>query len=149
MSDWWRESLVGVEGEDHQRIRKLVNPAFSKSVIAQMTDSFRDLAHDVIDRFADAGECEFMSDFAEPFSSRALARLLGLAEDDWQELSELSGVLGLAFGPTVRKDLARIESALLALYARADRLVAQARSHPSDDFVTLLTNAGRRRRSTI
>lgn len=141
LSDWWKGSLVGLEGDDHQRIRKLVNPAFSKSVIAQLTESFRELAHDIIDGFADAGECEFMIDFAEPFSSRALARLLGLPEDEWRELSALSSDLGLAFGPTIHQERERIESAILGLYDRADVLVLRARDNPGDDFVSMLANA--------
>ena len=133
--------MVGLEGDDHQRVRKLVNPAFSKTVIDRLTESFRELAHDIIDQFADAGTCEFMIDFAEPFSSRALARLLGLPEDDWRALSELSGDLGLAFGPSIHAERERIEAAILGLYERADVLISRARTQPSGDFVSMLTTA--------
>ncbi|MFC9763454.1 cytochrome P450 [Rhodococcus jostii] len=141
LSDWWKNSLVGMEGEDHARIRKLVNPAFSHSVIATMTDSFRELAHDIIDQFADSGMCEFMTDFAEPYSSRALSRLLDLPEEDWRELTRLAADMGLAFGPEIVEQRARIEAAILDLYARADELVAQRRVHPTDDFVSALVTA--------
>jgi len=141
LSDWWKSSLVGMEGEDHARIRKLVNPAFSHSVIATMTESFRELAHDVIDQFADSGACEFMTDFAEPYSSRALCRLLALPEGDWRELTQLSSDMGLAFGPEIAEQRATIEAAILALYARADELVAQRRRQPTDDFVSQLVIA--------
>ncbi len=141
LSDWWKSSLVGMEGEDHARIRKLVNPAFSHSVIATMTESFRELAHDVIDQFADSGACEFMTDFAEPYSSRALCRLLALPEEDWRELTQLSADMGLAFGPEIAEQRATIEAAILALYARADELVAQRRIQPTEDFVSQLVIA--------
>lgn len=141
LSDWWKKSLVGMEGEDHARIRKLVNPAFSHSVIATMTDSFRELAHDVIDQFADSGVCEFMTDFAEPYSSRALSRLLDLPEEDWRELTQLAADMGLAFGPEIVEERPKIEAAILGLYARADKLVEDRRRRPTDDFVSELVAA--------
>ncbi len=143
LADWWSNTLVGVEGDDHARLRRMLNPAFSKSAIAPLETSFRELAHDVIDQFAARGSCEFMSDFAEPFSSRALARLLGLAETEWRELSDLASDLGLAFGPAIVAERPRIEAAILDLYARAEAVVAQRRRKPQDDFVTgLLRNSG-------
>jgi cytochrome P450 len=141
LSNWWKSSLVAMEGEDHGRIRRLVNPAFSHSVIATMEQSFRELAHDIIDQFEDHGECEFMADFAGPYSSRALCRLLGLPEADWRALTQVAADMGLAFGPEIVEQRATIEAAILDLYARADALVAQRRHQSTGDFVSALVTA--------
>lgn len=145
LHDWWQQTLVSVDAADHTRLRRLVNPAFSRSAIERMTASFRELAADVADRFVDSGSCEFMADFAEPYSSRALCRLLGIPEDDWKQLSDEAADLGLAFGPEIVDKLPQIEAAILALDARADDLVATRRAEPRDDFVSrLMTVAGDR-----
>ncbi|MGG6382503.1 cytochrome P450 [Paenarthrobacter sp. NEAU-H11] len=139
--DWWQRTLVAVPDEDHARIRRLVNPAFSKSAVALMTEQFRELAHELIDGFVASGSCEFMADFAEPFSARALCRLLGIPEDDWKELSDQSADLGLAFGPEIAEQRGRIEAAILALGKRADRLIEAAQRHPGRDVVSTLVQA--------
>ena len=35
-SDWWQETLLSLEGDDHARIRRLMVPAFRNKVIAEM-----------------------------------------------------------------------------------------------------------------
>src|SRR5690349_6744204 len=35
-SDWWQETLLSLEGEDHARIRRLLTPAFRSRTIAAM-----------------------------------------------------------------------------------------------------------------
>ncbi len=34
-SDWWQETLLSLEGEDHARIRRLLMPAFRNKTIAR------------------------------------------------------------------------------------------------------------------
>jgi cytochrome P450 len=29
-SDWWKQTLLSLEGDDHSRLRRLLNPAFSR-----------------------------------------------------------------------------------------------------------------------
>ena len=53
-SDWWQETLLSLEGEDHARIRKLMVPAFKNRVIAELRPTFQGIAHELIDAFAAA-----------------------------------------------------------------------------------------------
>jgi cytochrome P450 len=72
-ADWWSESVLSLEGWDHARLRKLVTLPFSRKLISAMAPSFRDLATELIDGFADTGRCEFVSAFAEPYATRVPA----------------------------------------------------------------------------
>jgi cytochrome P450 len=141
LSEWWSEIMLSKEGDDHRRLRKLANPAFSRSLIERMAPQFRALADELIDDFAAAGQCEFVSQFAEPYAARVLCKLVGMDEGMWHDLARWSTDLGLAFGVTIRDDLERIEDALTQLYAVSDELIGQRRRRPGDDVVSSLVQA--------
>ncbi|MFE0421251.1 cytochrome P450 [Streptomyces sp. NPDC058953] len=143
LADWWSTWVLHQEGEDHRRLRRLMNPAFSARSATALLPRFRALATELTDAFADKGRCEFVAEFAEPYAARVLAVLLGLPESEWPVFAGESTVLGLAMGVNVRRDLDRIEGALAALYAYADELIADRRRRERDDFVSRLVRASR------
>lgn len=138
---WWKETLLSLEGEDHARIRRLLMPAFRNRTIAAMRPSFQALANELIDEFAPRGECEFISEFAEPYSARILCRLLGLPEDNWAQLAHLVDDLGASFGINLAAELPRIEAALTGLHEYVDEVIADRMRRPSDDLVSTLIQA--------
>ncbi|MDQ6642721.1 MAG: cytochrome P450 [Actinomycetota bacterium] len=140
-SDWWQETLLSLEGEDHTRIRRLLMPAFRNKTIAAMRPRFQALADELIDGFAAEGEVEFVSQFAEPYASRIICVLLGLPEAAWPEVAHWADDLGKSFGIGVADDLPVIESALTGLHDYLDGVVADRMSHPRDDLVTTLVQA--------
>jgi cytochrome P450 len=141
LSEWWSEIMLSKEGDDHRRLRKLGNPAFSRTLIERMVPEFQELAEELIDSYAGSGRCEFVSQFAEPYAARVLCKLVGMDEGHWHDLARWSTDMGLAFGVTIRDDLERIEAALTNLYAVSDELIAQRRIEPGDDVVSSLVQA--------
>jgi len=141
LSEWWSEIMLSKEGDDHRRLRKLGNPAFSRTLIERMVPEFQELAEELIDIYAGSGRCEFVSQFAEPYAARVLCKLVGMDEGHWHDLARWSTDMGLAFGVTIRDDLERIEAALTNLYAVSDELIAQRRIEPGDDVVSSLVQA--------
>jgi cytochrome P450 len=142
-TDWWNDVLMNLEGEDHHRIRRLLNPAFSPKVINAMVPQFQALAEELVDAFVDEGRCEFVSQFAEPYSARILCILLGLPESEWQQISTWAVDLGLSLGVTFAQDLDKIHAALEGLYGYCNELIADRRDNPRDDLTTRLVQASR------
>ena len=140
-AQWWSGWVLNKEGEDHQRLRRLLTPAFSRRFIDALVPRFAGLAGELADSFAATGRCEFMADFAEPYAARVIAIILGLPEQEWPTIAAESAAVGLAMGVRIREDLPRIEAALANLYAYADALIADRLSRPRDDFVTALVQA--------
>jgi cytochrome P450 len=141
LARWWALNVLSAEGDDHRRLRRIANPAFSRSLMERMVPGFRDLAGELVDAFAGRGRCEFVSEFAEPYSARVLCRLVGLDEGRWQDVSHWSTDIGLAFGVTIAQDRERIEIALAKLYGLADELIAERREAPGDDVISGLVAA--------
>jgi cytochrome P450 len=145
-SDWWQEVLLSLEGDDHLRLRRLLQPAFRSKTIAAMRPRFQALADELIDGFAPRGGVEFIAEFAEPYAARILCVLIGLPEDNWQQVAHWADDLGKAFGIRIKDDLPRIEAALAGLYGYVDDLIEQrSRELDSgvvgDDLVTTLLTA--------
>jgi cytochrome P450 len=140
-ADWWAGWVLNKEGADHQRLRTLLNPAFSRRLVAALEPRFAALAAELVDCFAEPGRCEFMAEFAEPYAARVIAIMLGIPEHQWPVIARDSATLGLAMGVSIRQNLGQIEAALGRLYAYADALIADRRAVPRDDCVTSLVRA--------
>ncbi|MET8249093.1 cytochrome P450 [Streptomyces sp. NPDC005202] len=140
---WWASWVLNKEGEEHHRLRRLMNPAFSHKLIGGLVPRFQALATELIDGFKEPGRCEFVSEFAEPYAARVIAIMLGLPESEWPVIARDSATIGLALGVTFRQDLPKIEAALENLYAYADEVIADRRRKERDDFVSALVRASR------
>ncbi|MFF5259219.1 cytochrome P450 [Actinomadura viridis] len=142
-AEWWANWVLNKEGEDHHRLRRLMNPAFSRRLISGLVPRFRALAGELVDGFAEPDRCEFVSEFAEPYAARVIAIMLGLPEEEWPVIARDSATIGLAMGVTIAEDLPRIEAALDTLYGYVDELIDDRLREPRDDFVTRLVQAER------
>jgi cytochrome P450 len=141
--DWWTKNLLVLEGEDHHRIRRLLNPAFSPRLLKSLVPRFQALANELVDAFIDKGECEFVSDFAEPYATRVLTIMLGIPESEWPTIARLASTIGLALGVTLKQDLHKVEAALTELYEYAEELIKDRQANPGEDFVSRLVLASR------
>jgi cytochrome P450 len=80
-------NMLGSEGEDQQRIRRVLEPPFRpRDVEERTTGMIPALAHELIDGFEDRGTCDLFTEFADPMSVRSLRFLLGLDEVAWEDL---------------------------------------------------------------
>ena len=143
LAQWWQSWILNKEGEEHHRLRRLMNPAFSPKLIGGLVPRFQALGNELIDGFHRSDSCEFISEFADPYAARVIAIMLGIPEEEWPIISREAATIGLALSVTIRSELPRIEAALGHLYDYADDLIADRRAHPKDDFVTTLVNASR------
>lgn len=140
-AEWWDGILMNKEGEDHKRLRKLANAAFTPRIIKALRPRFEDLANELVDGFVDRGACEFMSEFSEPYATRVICMLLGIPESEWRQVAAWSGDIGLALGVTFGQEIASINQAMLDLFDYSRQLIAERRCAPGDDFLTTLVQA--------
>ena len=80
-------NMLGSEGPDQRRIRRVVEPPFRPRDVEERTQGMiPTLAHELIDGFVDRGEADLFRGFADPMSVRSLRFMLGLDEVPWQDL---------------------------------------------------------------
>ncbi len=138
---WWNEMMLSLEGQDHIRIRKLANPAFSPKIIEALKPEFTKLANDLIDDFCEKGSAEFMSEFAEPYSAKVITLLLGLPPELWREIADLATKLGYVFSVTIKQDLPEIEAGLRGILAITQNLIDSHTELDPDSFISTMVQA--------
>ncbi len=127
-AEWWCRMLLNRTGEDHDRLRALAAPAFSKDLIADLRPGFTALAEELVEGFSGRGRCEFMAEFAEPYATRVICDLVGVPHDGWRELADHAAGMGLALGVTYRRDMERVNAATDAMFGFAREAIADTRA---------------------
>jgi len=80
-------NMLGSEGADQRRIRRVVEPPFRPRDVEERTKGMIPaLANELIDGFEARGECDLFRGFADPLSVRSLRFMLGLDEVAWEDL---------------------------------------------------------------
>jgi cytochrome P450 len=141
LAEWWSRIILNVEGEAHDRQRRLVRRAFTPRAVEALRPAMRAVAGELVDAFAPAGRCDFMAQFADPYPSRIICALLGVPREEQESFRGWANTLGLAFSFEAAAQLERIEVALHGLLVCVDGLLAARRAAPGDDLVSALLGA--------
>jgi cytochrome P450 len=81
------KNVLGSEGPDQQRIRRVLEPPFRPRDVEERTQGMiPKLANELIDGFEARGECDLFREFADPMSVRSLRFMLGLEDVPWEDL---------------------------------------------------------------
>ncbi len=143
--DWWQDMILNIGGERHERLRRLVMPAFRPGVIEALRPRMREQIAVAIDGVRSGADDPISTDvvatIADPYPIAVLADVLGIPDDERAAVRRWTTDLGLVFGFHGAAYLARIEAALLGLYGVADRLIAERRRRAGDDLVSRLVDA--------
>jgi cytochrome P450 len=71
-----------IDGEDHRKWRRLLDPMFAPKQVARMEGQIRQLAGELIDAFAPAGKADLYKDFCTPLPCLTFLRLVGAPVED-------------------------------------------------------------------
>jgi cytochrome P450 family 150 subfamily A5 len=137
------DQITTMDPPKHKAHRALVTRLITPKRLRENEDFMWRNADRQIDEFLDRGECEFVSDFAGPFTLYVIADLLGVPEEDheWfrQELQGGGSHRPQGLGSTGSASLGH--SPLEFLYDRIGTYVEERRREPRDDVLTGLATA--------
>ena len=71
-----------VDPPEHAKYRRILDPLFTPREMAGREPAVTALVNQMIDRFADRGECDFHAEFAVPLPCTVFLKLLGLPLED-------------------------------------------------------------------
>jgi cytochrome P450 len=134
-------SLLGKEGEDHTRIRRLVSRSFTPRAADTHRPFMRELVEELVGGFAPRGECEFMADFADHYPVQVIAYLMGVPRTDRPLFAAWGDSLTHLLSFELHSRLAEVEAAQQAMSSYLADLIAERRAAPRDDLVSELIAA--------
>ena len=137
------DQLTTMDPPKHKAHRGLLMRLITPKRLRENEDFMWRHADRQIDEFIGRGECEFVRDFAGPFTLYVIADLLGVPEEDheWfrQELQGGGRQREQALGSTGSRTMSH--SPLEFLYERLTTYVEDRRREPRDDVLTGLATA--------
>jgi cytochrome P450 len=127
-------TMLEMDDPEHGQYRKVVSPSFSRRSMEQWSSNITTLANQLVDKFAPTGRAELVRDFAFEYPISVIASILGLPEADLPEFQREAIII---IDPTNPRALEA--SRWLGEYFA--RIVAQRRTEPGDDLVSVLVDA--------
>ena len=132
-----RANIMGMRQEDHGAMKKLVRPPFGWEELRALQPEIDSVAQEIVDSMASRGECEFVFDVASKLPVFTFCRLLGVPD----ALREQVFALGNAAADTENPARAdQSNSALLGLFAIAQRVAADKRERPDKSIMSYLVH---------
>ena len=137
-----RRNILHVNGDQHRRLRNLVNPAFTPRSADRWRPAMREYLARLWEPLASEHRCDFVAAFAKPYPSLTIATVMGAPLEDAPKLYEWSNLFQRQFDPhSLMNELDAIERACEEFYEWAGALIERRRSDPADDLISILIAA--------
>ena len=141
--DLFLDSILGKDGDDHTRIKKLVLPAFTHRAMQSWKETAEKLATELVQKIPDNGSTELVTALANPLPLEMISEILGVPLKDRELFNKWGNTLariGLD-GPRTTGEIKELEFASNELTSYMAELLAIRRLHPEDDLLTSFANA--------
>ncbi len=125
----------------HQRIRKVVTPSVAPRSLAGFEPELRSRAEAIVDGAVERGTCDFLVDVAAELPLQAIARLLGVPQEDRHRLFRWAEVTLDHDDHDLGESTARQQEASAAMFAYGAALLHEKRRRPGDDLLSAVVAA--------
>jgi cytochrome P450 len=142
--DPFLDSLLGKDGDEHVRLRKLIQPAFTHRVMQTWKDMAEKVADKLIYDLQKAeGPLEIVSKFANPLPIAMICEILGVPESDREKFIEWGNVLGQLGldGPRNPEEKKLLEDSSAEITNYIAELLEARRVTPGEDLLSVLASA--------
>ena len=128
----------------HVTHRRLVDRVFTAERVRALVPQVEALAHELVDRFIDKGECELIKDFALPLPGMILGEQLGLDKNDFARFQRWALAM-LATSNEIMSEARLREVAEIELDAQhyLAEIFEARRRQPTGDLISDLVHAAR------
>jgi cytochrome P450 len=133
------EHIVTQDPPEHTRTRGLLSRLLTPKRLKENEDFMWRLADEQLDEFVSRGACEFLDEYARPFSGLVIADLLGVPPEDHEEFRAVFS--GQVVGGIEDDSLTRAHNPLEYLEGKFTTHITERRREPRSDVLTELAQA--------
>lgn len=126
---------------EHTPYRKTLDKGLNLGRMRTVETKVREVAIDLIEGFADAGRCDFSSDYANVFPVRVFMALADLPMEDAAMLGRLAKMMTRPEGNTPEEMAAMLEAGNRGLFDYVDPIIHARRGGDGDDLISVMINA--------
>ncbi len=136
--DWVRRTVVFLDPPVHDRLRGLMNRAFTPRQVSTVRPITERIASRLADEVAERGEVDLYDSFAQRLPLQVICSMLAIPDVDFEAVGLWTADLGLATGYPTEEDRQKIDRAMLAFIDYAEQMIAERRRAPGDDLLSAL-----------
>src|SRR5512146_2598919 len=140
LMDMVNNHLLTKDGADHQRLRALVNKAFTPRMISGMRPRIQAIADELLDRIQNQGQMDLVEDYAFPLPITVIAEMLGIPVEDRASFRKWSDAFVTAPFTSGMDDSKFFESAM-GFVTYLGRIFEERRKAPKNDLISALLQA--------
>jgi cytochrome P450 len=133
------EHIVTQDPPDHTKTRGLLSRLLTPKRLKENEDFMWRLADQQLDEFGSRGTCEFLDEYARPFSGLVIADLLGVPVEDHEEFRAVFS--GKVPGGIEDDSVTRAHNPLEYLDEKFTTHITERRREPREDVLTELAQA--------
>ena len=139
-------SMLGQDPPEHDRLRGLVNQAFTPRIIRRLEPRMHEIANELLDHALQRGEVDFVAALTYPLPVIIIAEIIGIPPADRDQFKHWSDAavenLGTAlFVPPSSDRLERLGQLIDEMGAYFSKLADERRRQPREDLLTGLVQA--------
>ena len=136
-------NLLDLDGDEHRRLRRLVQPAFTPPAADRHRSKMRAVLAELLEPvLAGDGRCELVAAVARPYPARMIAAIMGAPASDAERLGRWANLIQGQFDPVrVASELEVLERAAREFQDYAAELLARRREDPGEDLISELIAA--------
>jgi len=128
--------MLNSDPPDHERLRKLVNKAFTARRVEQLRPRIAAIAAELLDDMSTRDEVDLLTSFAFPLPITVICELLGVPVADRDEFRAWSATI---VSNTISPDVFQAHATAMTSYFR--KMLAARRRAPADDLLSALVAA--------
>ena len=141
--DPFLDSIIAKDGDEHSRIRKLIQPAFTFRMMQHWKSAAEMIAKELVNQIESQSEIDFVASLANPLPLAMICEILGVPIADREKLLRLGrtlAIIGLDLPRTTQEKL-ELEKASDELTTYIAQLLNERKRCPQGDLLSLLANA--------
>ena len=137
-----RQLLINMDPPEHMKYRRVVKNAFTGKAVDALEPMMREFARNIIDKIADRGECEFVSEVSAEMPLFVICALMEMPAEKRQQFSSLVDVMIGMDDPDLNISAEDGQLAAAQIFEIAMELAATHKANPKGGTIidALLTN---------
>lgn len=137
---------LGLDGEEHRKYRRLLDPLFTARKVAPLADPVRQVAGELIGGFVNDGSVDAYAAWCEPLPSTIFLSIMGLPMEDLDDFLHFKNLTLGSFAEGSLSEEERMKARMEAVvwiheYFNRDLDARAAESTPRDDIIGWLLTA--------
>ncbi|WP_459503713.1 cytochrome P450 family protein [Bacillus sp. C1] len=138
-SDHLTKHMLNSDAPDHNRLRTLVQKAFTPKMISQLDERIQNIADTLLDHVEFKQSLNLVNDYAFPLPINVISEMLGIPKEDQEKFRIWSHAV--IASPETPEEIKETEEQLSGFITYLQYLVDEKRKDPQEDLVSALIQA--------